>query len=233
MRNTYKKPPLTYRLKTKWKKEYLLSTLLRGVLVLLPFVIIVFLLYLIFNFLFNILTPISAFLVPGLTNPHWLVNFITLIVLVAVIFLVGVVVNNKVGKTYLKYVETNLLCHIPLYTPIRDTVQQFAGIKEMPFSKVVLVDPYESGVLLTGFVTEKVTEDIYTVFVPTAPNPTNGNIYHVPASRLKFINVGPEKAMRTIVGMGTGSSCLFNLEEIEKIEGDGQGKVKKTLEADT
>ena len=83
----------------------------------------------------------------------------------------------------------------------------------MPFSQVVLVDAYNTGVLLTGFVTETVSGDIYTVFVPTAPNPMNGNIYHVPASQLRFLDIEPEKAMRSIVGMGTGSSELFTAKE--------------------
>ena len=80
----------------------------------------------------------------------------------------------------------------------------------MPFKQVVLVDPFDSGVLMTGFVTEKINEDLYTVFVPTAPNPTNGNIYHVPKTRLHLLTSKADEAMRTVVGMGTGSSCLFD-----------------------
>lgn len=90
----------------------------------------------------------------------------------------------------------------------------------MPFSQVVLVDAYNTGVLLTGFITETVSKEIYTVFVPTAPNPMNGNIYHVPASQLRFLDIEPEKAMRSIVGMGTGSTVLFEADEIN-VEFDG------------
>jgi uncharacterized membrane protein len=79
----------------------------------------------------------------------------------------------------------------------------------MPFSQVVLVDPYGTGTMLTGFVTEQVSETMYTIFVPTAPNPTNGNIYHVPFERLKFLNVSAEEAMKTVVSVGSGSSVLF------------------------
>ena len=80
----------------------------------------------------------------------------------------------------------------------------------MPFKQVVLVDPFDSGVLMTGFVAEEIENGLFTVFVPTAPNPTNGNVYHVPASRLKFLDIKAEKAISTVVGMGTGSSCLFS-----------------------
>jgi uncharacterized membrane protein len=71
---------------------------------------------------------------------------------------------------------------------------------------------------MTGFVTEEVGNDLYTVFVPTAPNPTNGFVFHIPASRLQFVEVKTESAMRTVVGMGTGSSCLFVTEDENKKE---------------
>ncbi|WP_332913105.1 DUF502 domain-containing protein [Algoriphagus boritolerans] len=92
----------------------------------------------------------------------------------------------------------------------------------MPFSQVVLVDAYNTGVLLTGFITEKACDGIYTVFVPTAPNPMNGNIYHVPVRQIRFLDIESEKAMRTIMGLGTGSSVLFSArvktEEVEELD---------------
>jgi uncharacterized membrane protein len=132
-----------------------------------------------------------------------------MLILAVFIFVVGLVLRNRIGKMYFRSFENTYLSQIPLYNTIKEMVGQFSGLKEMPFKRVVLIDPYNTGVLLTGFVTEDVSDSVYTVFVPTAPNPANGNIYHVPAEKLKFIEVEPERAMRTIVGMGTGSSCLF------------------------
>jgi uncharacterized membrane protein len=48
---------------------------------------------------------------------------------------------------------------------------------------------------MTGFVTDQVGTDIYTIFIPTAPNPTNGNIYHVPKESLTFLSVDTQVAM--------------------------------------
>ncbi len=119
------------------------------------------------------------------------------------------------GQEYFAIFEGEYLRNVPLYGTLKELVQQFSGLKKVPFSQVVLIDPFDSGVLMTGFITEKVSDDIYTIFVPTAPNPTNGNIYHVPKSRLKLISTPAEAAMRTVVGMGTGSTCLFKEREVE------------------
>ncbi|WKN30197.1 DUF502 domain-containing protein [Porifericola rhodea] len=193
-----------------WSRQYIFRTMMDGALLLLPLAIILFALYLIFRFVFNLLVPISVLLSTGSEDPHWTVNILSLVVLLIFLFLIGLLVRNRSGKFYFHYLERNYLSQIPLYSTVRDTVQQFSGLKKMPFSQVVLIDPFKTGVLMTGFVTEEISKDMYTVFVPTAPNPTNGNIYHVPRQCIQFLDVGSDQAMRTVVSMGTGSSCLFN-----------------------
>ena len=96
---------------------------------------------------------------------------------------------------------------LPFYSTIRGTVQQVFADKGSSFSKVVLIDVFE--VKMTGFVTSETEDGMYTVFVPTAPNPTNGFIFHTTADKLTFLDIRPEDAMRTVIGVGTGSDILF------------------------
>ncbi len=210
---------LVYRKgKSNLSYRYYINILLQGVIVSLPVAILLFLLFLGFKLVFNILSPISNLLSPESFGAHWVMNILSLLVLLGFFFLVGWLVRNQAGKNYFKKFENEYLCRIPLYATVRDLVQQFSGYKKMPFSQVVLIDPFNTGILMTGFVTEELENGMYTVFVPTAPNPTNGNIYHVPSSRLKNVDIKAEKAMSTVVGMGTGSSCLFIPEDKSKIE---------------
>ncbi|MTI20990.1 DUF502 domain-containing protein, partial [Fulvivirga sp. RKSG066] len=76
-------------------------------------------------------------------------------------------------------------------------------------SEAVIIDPFDTGTLMTGFITDKINDDLYCIFVPTAPNPTNGNIYHVKKEAITFLDVAPQEAMRTVIGMGTGTAKLF------------------------
>ena len=80
----------------------------------------------------------------------------------------------------------------------------------MPFSQVVLVKVFNSETLMTGFITEEMDDELFTVFVPTGPNPTNGFIFHVKRNQLVFVDTKPEDAMRTVIGVGTGSHILFS-----------------------
>ncbi len=192
-----------------WTKSFFIKTLLNGLLLILPTIIILFLLSIIFKFVFNLVAPISALLDKNADSNALFINVLALLILISLIFLIGLILRHGRSQRLFKIFEYRYLLHIPLYSTLQETIAQFSGLKKMPFSQVVLVDAFNTGVLLTGFVTETVSEDIYTVFVPTAPNPMNGNIYHVPVSQLKFLDIEPEKAMRSIVGMGTGSSILF------------------------
>lgn len=198
----------------KWTRSFFIRTLLNGLFLVLPTIIILVLLSVIFRFVFNLIAPISALLDKNADTHNFITNIVALLLLISVIFLIGFILSDFRNRRSFKRFEDSYLLRIPLYSTLRGTIDKFAGQRKMPFSQVVLVDAYNTGVLLTGFITETVSKEIYTVFVPTAPNPMNGNIYHVPASQLKFLDIEPEKAMRSIVGMGTGSSALFEADEI-------------------
>jgi uncharacterized membrane protein len=192
-----------------WTRTFFFRTLMNGLFMVLPTIIILFLLSLIFKFIFNLVAPISSLLDKNAESHTFFINFLALLILLALIFIIGLIMRDRRSKKSFKNFEDVYLLQIPLYSTLKETIAQFSGRKKMPFSQVVLVDPYNTGVLLTGFVTETVSPDLYTVFVPTAPNPMNGNIYHVPVSQLRFLDIEPEKAMRSVIGMGTGSSVLF------------------------
>jgi uncharacterized membrane protein len=193
---------------TKW--GVLVQTLIRGILALLPLIIIIFIFSLVFEFIFDLIKPLSRVLDPGQEEPHWIVHILSTLIIFFMILTLGLTLNSRSGKQALRSIEYKILRKIPFYALISDLVLQISGLQSMPFSKVVLIDPYNTGVLMTGFVAEELAGDMLTVFVPTAPNPTNGNIYHVPVRLAQFLELSPQVAMQTIVGMGTGSGKLFD-----------------------
>ena len=62
---------------------------------------------------------------------------------------------------------------------------------------------------MTGFITDDQGE-ILTVFVPTGPNPTSGNIYHLPREKVYRTTTAVDSGMRSIISCGAGSSEIFN-----------------------
>ena len=59
-----------------------------------------------------------------------------------------------------------------------------------------------------GFITDDQGE-IITVFVPTGPNPTSGNIYHLEKDRVMKTGASVDNGMKSIISCGAGSAELF------------------------
>ena len=123
-------------------------------------------------------------------------------------------IGCRIGKFFNKVFERKYLMKIPGYRIARETVMQFFGKNKSFFSQVVLVRLFNSDTLMTGFITED-QGDIITVFVPTGPNPTSGNIYHVSREQVLFTEAQVDNGMKTIISCGAGSSEIFNKAEGE------------------
>jgi uncharacterized membrane protein len=188
-------------------KQFLINTLIGGFLVLLPLTIFVIILKLIIQFIVNIIRPIT--LLVNLEIPVFLVNLLVFTSLIVFCFLIGLSIRTQIGRTSLKYFEVKWLEKLPAYGTIRDIVQQFTGAKKTAFHRVVLIDAFGTGAYMTGFITDE-DEEAYSIFTPTAPNPTNGFVFHIPKSQVIHVDARAEEAMRSIVGLGVGSLIMIN-----------------------
>lgn len=199
----------------RWKnfikrlRRFFVTTVIGGIVVVLPITLFIVLIRFIFNFIAVELRPLRT-LFPFSDNvADWLIDLLSFAIVIAGFFLIGLIIRTEFGKKFFTRIEENWLRQLPFYSVLRDTVQQFASKNKSPFSQVVLVDVFSNPTRMTGFVTDDHGNGTYTVFVPTGPNPTNGFIFHVTTEQIEFLDVRPEDAMRTIIGVGTGSADLL------------------------
>jgi uncharacterized membrane protein len=135
------------------------------------------------------------------------------IVTLIVIFLVGLVTANFVGRKLVDGIGL-LFSRIPLvrtvYTGAKEIVQTFILDRPSQFRQVVLVEYPRKGIYCIAFVTgspsgelaSKVGADFVNVFVPTTPNPTSG--FYILVSREETIplNITIEDAFKLIMSAG-------------------------------
>lgn len=186
-------------------RHFLTTTLIGGITVILPIVIFIWVVRLIVTLIHVVINPLAQFI--DLEIPELFVDLIAIAIVIVVCFFTGLFIRTRLGNNIYLQVEKRWLEKLPVYASIRDIVHQFTGKKKTPFRRVVLVSPFGSSSKMTGFVADE-DDEHYTVFVPTAPNPTNGFVFHVPKEQVKFLDVTIEAAMRTVVGMGAGSSSI-------------------------
>jgi uncharacterized membrane protein len=190
-------------------KKFLATTFLGGLVVILPLAIFAILANWILSLIGGVLNPIVS-LFPEKWN-HTLLKMAAFAVIVIICFLIGLLVKTQFGSSIFNWVEENWMAKLPFYSTIKETTQQLIGKDKTPFAKVVMVDPFGSGVKMIGFVTdEEPSTKRYTIFVPTAPNPTNGFVFVLKEEVIEFLDVRSEEAMRTIIGLGSGSAGIIN-----------------------
>jgi uncharacterized membrane protein len=194
------------------------TSLLGGVGVILPVAITVF----IFKWLFDLITdkiqPLTNLVMAKSQVIEIMADLTVIIIILGVCFLVGVIVKTKLGRFVHERLESRILKIAPGYSMIKEIIMQFISKKKVPFSAVALVRIFENSTLMTGFVTDEHADGSYTVFVPTGPNPTSGNIFHLKGQYVQFVDVPVEDAMRSIISCGAGSTALIKgyAKEIEK-----------------
>ncbi len=189
-------------------RRYIRVTLLGGIAAVLPLALVIIVFRWIFNLIEKYLGPIVEMFI---TDSKFLSLAIYAILVTAIIvsfFFLGIIVETRIGRFFTHVLEKKYMMKIPGYRIARETVMQFFGKNKSFFSEVVLVDIFNSGALMTGFITDT-QKEIFTVFVPTGPNPTSGNIYHVRKDKVYRTTAAVDNGMRSIISCGAGSSEIF------------------------
>ena len=195
-------------------RNFFRTTLIGGIVALAPLTLIVLLFRWVINLIGRNLTPVVDRLMQD-PNPDPLIKFLLYVITFTAIlfffFLIGIIVRTRMA-VFLNKAEDRYLVKIPGYRLAKDTVKQFFGKNRSFFREGVLVDIFNTGVLMTGFITDDQGE-VITVFVPTGPNPTSGNIYHMPRDRVLRTRASVDSGMKTIISCGAGSGEVFSLVE--------------------
>ena len=193
------------------------TSLLGGTVVILPVAILVFIFIWIFNLITNIIQPLTNMVISRSPIPEITADILVIVIIILLCFVVGVFVKTKLGGLLYRNIENRILKVAPGYSLIKETVVQLLGKKDSPFSSVALAQIFGNETLVSAFITDKHPDGSYTLFVPTGPNPTSGNIYHLSGEYVHPVDVPVEDAMRSIISCGAGSTKL--LETYRKNKG--------------
>ncbi|MFV1951474.1 MAG: DUF502 domain-containing protein [Nitrospinota bacterium] len=191
-------------------KAFFKTSLIGGMVVILPVAILLFVFKWIFNIVTDIIQPLTNLVMMKSQTQEILADMLVIAVILTACFIVGVFVRTRLGTFIYKILENRILKIAPGYSLVKETVIQFLGNKKSPFSSVALVQIFGNETLVSAFVTDTHANGSYSVFVPTGPNPTSGNIYHLKGKYVHPVDIPVEDAMRSIISCGAGSTRLIN-----------------------
>ena len=190
-------------------KSFVKTSIIGGLIVLLPVGILLAAFAWVFNFIKGIIAPLTDVVVEHAVVNEFLATIIVLTIIVVACFVIGIIVRVQVGRFIHEKLEKYLLKSVPGYNLIKETVLQFLGNRSSPFSSVALAQIFGNETMVTSFVTERHEDGSYSVFVPTGPNPTSGNIYHLKPEYVHLVDQPVEDVMRSIISCGAGSAAIL------------------------
>jgi len=186
----------------KFAREFLASTLVGGLLILLP-------IYLTVLVLLKGMQSVAALVRPlAMLLPAWLPaeNLLSLALVVVVCFLIGVAVRTRVGGILRRWMDRALFERLPGYGLFRSLTQRLAGEGRENVWKPALVEIEDA--LVPAFIIEEVSDDRFTVFVPSVPTPLAGAVYILVRERVHPLDVSFTQAISSISRWGSGSKDL-------------------------
>lgn len=179
---------------------------LTGILTLLPIYITYLLLKFIIEFAPDIpyLRTITFF-----SDKEVLADIIEFIGALLVIFLIGIIVSNVVGKRLFAFIES-IMEKVPLINTIYTSSRQIMQTLTMPgkgsFKQVVLIEYPRKGLWTLAFVTayskSKSNEQYVHIFLPTTPNPTSGLMLFVREKDVRPSGLSVEEGLKTLISGG-------------------------------
>jgi len=182
-------------MKLIWK--FIASTLMAGLLVLLPAYLAILMIAKGVKGLIEMAKPLAQML-PVESEHHAIV---AMLMVVAASFLVGLAVRTWPGRPLGRWIDKGLLDRIPGYTFIRSLLGRSLGDDSAEF-RVAFIEFDDNTAL--GYVVEEHADGHYTVFMPSSPTPFSGTVLLMPAQRVHIVDVPFSLAFRSMAKWGTG-----------------------------
>ena len=196
-------------------KSFLVLTLLGGLAVVLPLTIFLLLVQWLVRLIVQLIEPVSRWLANWITLSPELADILGVVLILALCFFIGLVVKTGMGRWLHRKMDAVLSRLAPGYSTIREMVVQVVGGEgnaSLLNGKVcrAYIMGRQHSVSVTAIVTAEHADGCCTVYVPTAPIPTSGLVYHLPVDCVDYLpHVSVEAAMRTVIACGSGSQLIL------------------------
>ena len=186
----------------RYAREFVMSTLVGGLLIVVPVYLAVLLLLKGMKSVGTLVRPFTALL------PEWMPaeRLLSFLMVLTICFLVGLAVRTRAGRVLRERLEIVLFDKLPGYGLIRSLTQRMAGDSRESAWTPALIELEEA--LVPGFVIEPLDDGRFTVFVPSVPTPFAGAVYVLNAERVHILDIPFTQAVRSISRWGSGSGEL-------------------------
>ena len=178
------------------------TTLIGGLLVVLPIYLSVLLLLKTLSAIFALLSPVTAAIPAGTQFRH----LFAILIVLAVCLVAGAVVRTRPGRRARRVLERSVLRKIPGYSLVQGLTERVSGEEREGAFQPALVEIEDA--LSPGFIIEELEDGRYTVLVPSVPTPAAGALFILPKERVHPLDVPFTQAVTVISKWGAGAGAM-------------------------
>jgi len=197
--------------------SFLQKSIITGLFITVPVIITLWFGWWTISLLTDWAVEICDLRIPDLDQSDFLlIRLLTILAIILVILQVGMLTRMTIGQRLIDLMQ-KLLLKIPILRIVYSTCEQIGETVKTQqgglFKQVALFEYPRKGCWAVGFVTSNNTTpfeitdklpdgDVYSIFMPTTPNPTSGFLMYIPKKECIILEMSVGEAMRLIVSGG-------------------------------
>lgn len=187
--------------------DFLKTTIIGGLLFLVPAVLMALLVKNAIELAGKILMPIVKLLPAENIAGAAIEHLLAVVLILLVCFLAGLAARTGLGAKLNTWLEQAILRKVPGFGLVKKVTKEMANIETQSDFSVALAWIEDAWVL--SFIVEKLDNGLLAVFVPSVPTPAAGSIYYLTEDRVKRLDVSVASAIQCIMRLGVGSNELL------------------------
>ncbi len=189
--------------------QFLKTTIIGGLVVIVPVAILVYAVGEIFITLIEITTPLTAWMPFHPAVNALLASTTAIAMIIALCFFAGLIFNTLWGNAVRNWLEKKIFSRIPMYSALKGLTQRFAGIEDAGFP-VVEVDLYGSQCRVLGVAVEQLPDGRNAVYIPSSPVATVGQMAIVPHDLIRVVDTSLAEMFTAVSQMGIETVKLYD-----------------------
>ena len=185
-------------------KKFLKTTLIGGVMFLVPLAVVLVVLKHAMGFAGKVAKPVAAQFPQAEVAGIAVATLVAALILLLIAFGAGLLARTPTGRRITHWFEESLLGGLPQYRMVKSMAEGLTQIESGEGMRPVLVRGDDGWQL--AYRLEELPGDWVAVFVPASPTPMSGNVMYVPAHRVQDLQIGMPAAMKLVKSAGVGSA---------------------------
>jgi uncharacterized membrane protein len=188
--------------------DFLKTTIIGGLFVLLPIILLYLALSETLEVLVLLATPIADLIFPGHFEKTEFPVLVALVLLVLISFILGLLMLSDIGRRFGNWIERIILGKVPGYNAIKSLTKGFTSSQDNSSFKPALLKSAD-GEKEFVYIVEEHDDGNLTIMVPWSPTPFAGSIKIVPKERVEPLSVNMAKLTEVLSQWGIGAKNLL------------------------